>query len=161
MIAIRIGAAAMLMVMTTGCAVSGLSFRQDTRVRITAPEHSERVQLPVTVTWEVEDFTGDFAVYVNRSPQPPGEPLAWFARDDAGCRASDGCPDEEYLALRGIHTTEDTSFTISVMPPSGSPNRREFHDVTIALLDDEGRRIGESAFHVTFELDRDAMQAGR
>lgn len=151
-----------------GCAFSGLSFRVDERLAFTAPSDREIVTLPVTVEWEVSDFEvtgpdgsteptdGYFGVFLDRAPQPPGETVKWFAKDDESCRPADGCPDAEYLSARGVFTTRKTQFVIRTLPPppTALAERREFHEVTVVLLDGSGRRIGESAFSVQFEVDR-------
>lgn len=153
-------------VLASGCAVSGLAFRVDDRVSITAPEQRSEVQLPVTLTWTVTDFditgpgaevrpdAGMFGVFVNRTPQPPGKPLAWFARNDDTCLAQETCPDAAWLAQRGIHTTTSTTFTIDALPRSSNQRTAERHEVTIVLLDGHGVRIGESAWYVEFTVDR-------
>lgn len=153
----------------TACVPQGLAFRIDDRLTITAPADRATVTLPVTLSWEVEDFqvvepggeprkdTGYFAVFVDRAPVPPGETLAWVARDDTGCRADDGCPDAEYLAARGIYTTTGTRLVLEQLP-RGKEGRRERHTATIVLLDAAGKRIGESAFEVVFEIDREEQR---
>jgi hypothetical protein len=154
----------------SGCVSQGLAFRIDKRVSITSPAARSEVTLPVTVRWTVKDFdvvqpgtsavgsrqAGYFAVFVDDSPQPPGKPLAWVARNDRACRASDGCPDAEYLAGRHIYSTSQTSITFAQLPRPSNTNQKERHDVTIVLLDAQGRRIGESAFYVQFTLNRDS-----
>lgn len=155
---------------SSACVADGLAFRTDTRVEITSPEDRSEVTLPLTVSWTVRDFrivepgdevgegqdAGYFGVFVDRAPQPPGETVGWVARDDPGCRPVDGCPDEEYLAVRGVYETTDTSMTFNQLPqPVGDPATRERHTVTIVLLDTEGRRIGESAFSVDFTVERE------
>lgn len=158
-------ALACLAVALSGCGVRGLNFIQDTRVEILAPAERSQARLPVTVEWDYEDFevtgptehvaddAGYFGVFVNRSPQPPGEPLEWHARNDDNCVVSQGCPDQDWYHRRGIFRTSETSFTVEGVP-SRAEGRREFHEVTIVLLDGKGRRIGESAFAVEFELVR-------
>lgn len=154
--------------LASACNFSGLAFRVDDRLTIVEPEDREQVRLPVTVRWRVEDFAvtgptrepsddaGYFGVYLDRQPQPPGQPLEWFAKDDETCRAQDGCPDAAYLASRNIYATDQMAFTIeTVAQPPSDVKRREFHEVTIALLDGTGRRIGESAYYVVFEVVRD------
>jgi hypothetical protein len=150
------------------CAFDGLAFRIDERLDIVSPGDREAVKLPVTVDWEVTDFEvtkadggqdpnqGYFGVFVDRAPQPPGETVEWFAKDDEDCRAEDGCPSRQYLADRGVHTTRDTKFVVENLPPPPEEQaaRREFHEVTIVLLDGSGRRIGESAFTAEFEVVR-------
>lgn len=155
---------------SSACVPEGLAFRTDTRLEITSPEDRAEVTLPLTVSWTVRDFeivkagqsdssgdAGYFGVFVDSAPQPPGEPVSWVARDDPSCRAADGCPDKEYLALRGIYRTTDTSITLAQLPqPVGEPATRERHTITVVLLDPDGRRIGESAFAVDVTVDRDS-----
>lgn len=160
------------------CSFTGLAFYEDRRLSFVSPEDREEVTLPVTIDWEIRDFEiiepaeqprpaqtpsgeaepdpdrGFFAVFVDQTPQPPGEPLAWFARDDETCERNPNCPDESYLASRGAHTTSDTQFTIDVLPQPSEENRREIHEVTVVLLDPDGLRISESAWTIEFEVDR-------
>lgn len=157
-----------VVVVLGACSFDGLSFRQDRRLSFTSPHDREEVTLPVTVEWEIDDFEivdpgdqaqatpgqGYFAVLVDQTPQPPGEPLKWFAGDDDSCKRDPGCPDEQYLANRGVHTTTDTSFTIDALSQPSNENRREMHEVTVVLLNAEGVRIGESSWTVEFEVDR-------
>ena len=171
-IPIRLRGAALLLglvVLLSGCALRGLSFRIDDRVQILSPEDREAVTLPVTIDWESTDFevtgpdgteqpdSGYFGVFIDRAPQPPGETVEWFAKDDLSCRPADDCPDRQYLADRGVHTTQKTEFVVKTFPPppSNQVARREFHEVTIVLLDGSGRRIGESAFTAQFEVQRE------
>ena len=150
------------------CGVTGLSFRQDERVTIVSPEDRATVRLPFTVDWEVTEFevTGEtgstdpdrgyFGVVIDRDPQPPGEPLAWFVRDDIQCRPEVGCPDEDYLASRRVYSTTATEFTVDVLPDTERlEDRREFHEFVVILLDGTGRRIGEGAWAVEFEVVRE------
>lgn len=161
--------AALVVISLTSCGTSGLAFKTDERVKIVSPSDRAEVTLPLTVRWTVEDFqltgptktakpdAGYFGVFVDRAPQPPGERLSWIARDDQFCASSSGCPDEEYFAERGVYSTTERSFTIDVLPrttPEES-QRREFHELTLILLDGTGRRIGESSWFVQFQLRRE------
>lgn len=143
----------------SGCAVDGLAFVQDTRLSITAPSPREVVELPVTVTWETDPRTlppgGSYGVFLDGRPQPPGEPLSWFALDDDDCARVPTCPDEAYYARRDVHTTTDESFTVEQVATTGLEGRRERHEVTVVLLDADSRRIGESAWSIEFELARE------
>jgi hypothetical protein len=156
----------LLLLVAGGCTTQGLAFVQDRRVEIVEPGGRERVDLPVRVAWEVTDDNlrtelqsgTRFGVYVDVDPQPPGQPLEYFARDDKRCQASSTCPDERYFRQRGIHTTTATEITfptLAIAPgvdlDRGDP---DFHEMTIVLLDDEGVRIGESAWSITFEVER-------
>jgi hypothetical protein len=156
--------------LASSCSVRGLDFKKDERIEIVSPSDREKVALPVTVSWTARDFdvtgrdgaahedAGYFGIYVDRSPQPPSETQDWVARDDAQCKRTPGCPDAAYLATRDVHTTTGTSFEIPrlPLPTETAQRRREFHEVTIVLLNGKGERIGESAFTVQFEVDREA-----
>ena len=162
------GLSAALSLLATGCVAQGLSFRVDDRLTIEAPEARSEVTLPVTIRWKVEDFrvvdpgsdaapsddAGYFGVFVDRTPQPPGETLAWVARKDRSCRKADGCPDAEYLAARNIYSTSETEIRFEQLPRPNDEDKKERHNVTIVLLDSEGRRIGESAYYVEFVVTR-------
>ena len=153
------GTAAVLLLVTSGCGWSNLAFRQDDRLEFVTPEDRAEVSLPLTVRWTVEDFevgpdAGSFAVFVDRAPQPPGKPLEWLARDDDSCRASDGCPDEEWYALQDVYPTTAQELTIEQLP-SRSDDRRELHEITVVLLDEQGRRVGETGWTTEFEVVRD------
>jgi hypothetical protein len=165
-----VGIAALCCLLLAGCVPQGLAFRVDKRVTITAPEDRAEVTLPLTVEWSVRDFTvtrsdsavggddaGYFAVFVDRAPQPPGKSLAWIARKDRSCRPTDGCPDEEYLASRGIYSTTDTHITFDQLPRPANDKRKERHTLTVVLLDPSGHRLGESAYQVDIVLHRKGL----
>lgn len=168
--ATRAAALIMLFGLLPSCGFQGLTFRQDERLEITRPDDRAKVTLPVAVTWRVRDFdvtgrdgerrsdAGYFGVYVDRAPQPPGRTQAWLVKDDPNCRGSIRCATRDYLAQLSVFTTTRQRFTISRVsaPTSNAPRRREFHDATIVLLNGRGERIGESAFTVQFEVDREA-----
>ncbi len=153
-----------LLSLLSACGVSGLNFVADERVEIIAPDDREAVRLPLTVAWDVERFevtgrdgevssgAGYFGVYVDRAPQPPGLTQEWLVRNDPKCQPP--CPDESYLAGLNVFSTNETTFEIERLPvPSGNAaKRRNFHEVTIVLLNGRGERIGESAFTVQFEV---------
>lgn len=156
--------------MLSGCGVRGLNFKDDERLSIVSPDDRAAVRLPLTVRWTIRDFevtgpdgsarrdAGSFGVYIDRAPQPPGEKQAWLVRDDPMCERDPSlCANEEFLAQRDVHTTTATTFVIERLPlPSGdAERRREFHEVTVVLLNGRGERIGESAFVRQFEVKRD------
>jgi hypothetical protein len=151
----------------TGCVPQGLAFRVDDRLSFTSPEDRATVTLPVTLSWTMRDFevsgpgtppredAGYFAVFIDRSPMPPGESLTWVARKDRSCRADDGCPDAEYLSGRGIYTTTTPQLVLQQLPrTSDREDRKERHHAVVVLLDGASKRIGESAFEIAFDLDR-------
>lgn len=147
-----------------GCDMSRLSPFQDKRIRIVEPENRSSVSLPVTLRWEVDEFTitgrddqstadaGYFAVFVDRPPIPPGRTLEWFAMQDDSCGVS-ACGSVDNL--EDIYTTEKTSLKLTRLPALFERNALERHEVVIILLDGAGARIGESAFYVRFTFDRE------
>ena len=155
-----------LIILACACAPAGLAFVQDKRLEIVQPEPRSTVELPVTIRWRVEGFritgpdgrvkpdAGYFGVFVDTTPIPPGETVAWVARDDRSCTSRPGCPDETYLADHRTYETEGTTFTLEQLPFLDAYAGREQHEVTIVLLDGTGRRIGESAWFVTFIYER-------
>lgn len=143
-------------VVLPGCTREGLAFREDERVEIVAPGDRDTVALPVRVAWATSGLPRNsrFAVFVDATPQPPGETLDWIARDDDACAARPDCPDERYLAERYIQVTENPSVDIALVPVRNADRRfRDFHEVTVVLLDDEGRRQGEASWSVQFRVD--------
>ncbi|MBK5306148.1 MAG: hypothetical protein JJD92_05620 [Frankiaceae bacterium] len=164
-------AAACCLLLVAACVPQGLAFRVDDRLTFTSPGDRAEVSLPLTVSWEMRDFTvvgpggqasgsrsGYFAVFVDQTPQPPGKPLAWIARKDRTCRPADGCPDAEYLATRHIFSTTDTHLTFEQLPrPSQDNDRKERHSITVILLDPSGKRIGESAYELDVIVRRQGL----
>jgi hypothetical protein len=152
----------------TACVPQGLAFRVDDRLTFITPEDRATVSLPVVIDWEIRDFevvdpgtpadggdAGYFAVFVDRAPMPPNESLRWLARKDTSCRPDDGCPDEEYLNARGVWTTTETELVLEQLPrTTDREDRKERHRAVVVLLDAQGRRIGESAFEITFDVER-------
>jgi hypothetical protein len=162
-----LGTAACFALLVSGCRFSNVSFREDKRVEIVAPENRDTVRLPFEVRWTTKDFqitgadgeerddAGYFAVLLDRSPMPPGEDLTYFARDDDTCRAP--CPDLRYLADRNIHVTQATTFRVDALAdtrPVDRPSADDDHEITIILLNGKNERIGESAYRVSVLVDR-------
>ena len=140
-----------------GCsqfAVDGLALRADRSISITTPESRAEVSAPLTVTWT--DRTpkpgGSYLVLIDRAPMPPGETVDWFAKGDADCAATPSCPDELYLARRGITEAATTEVEIAIVPPLKNSRSGTFHELTIVRLDAEGRRDGETSATTQFEL---------
>lgn len=118
--------------LAAGCA-DGLAFRVDDRLQITSPRDRETVTLPLTLRWEVTGIDdGSFAVFVDRTPIRPGA---------------------TFVDLPGAYSTTETELVIDQVnePADGS----ERHTATIVLLDEDGRRDGESAWDVVFEVEEE------
>ncbi|MEY2478126.1 MAG: hypothetical protein QOG87_3441 [Actinomycetota bacterium] len=143
------------------CGLHGLSFVQDDRVDIVRPDDRAKVDLPVRVSWTVQDFAvgpgkGSFGVFIDRTPQRSGKTLAWIFRGDAACKGTGAatCNRLEFLAQRNVFQTTSRSFTVEQVPRlSGNQSGRQFHEVTVVLLDAAGRRSGEGAWSAQFEVE--------
>jgi hypothetical protein len=152
---------AAVLIGSSACGTHGLSFVSDERVDIVSPADRSKLDAPVTVRWTAKDVAigsgrGTFAVLVDRIPPRSGKTLAWLFKGDSTCKGPAGralCETPAFLAERGVYTTTDTSFTVDrVARLSGNQRRRQFHEATVVLLDRAGRRTGEGAWSVQFEL---------
>ena len=147
---------AAIALMGSGCSFSGLNFVQDKRVSILAPGDRAKVALPVTIRWDVRDFDGTFAVFVDRAPVPPGRSIESLAEDDDLCASQPDCPTLQWFHDRYVYPTADTSLMLEEVPELSDDQGRVFHEATVVLIGRDGRRVGESAFTVQFEVERDA-----
>lgn len=156
------------MVSLAGCATyAELAYRQDHRLRFTAPRPYELVKEPVTLSWTMKDFdivepgsgspedsAGYFAIFIDKAPVKPGRTLAEVAGRDQACDRDPKCPDARYLADRGVYTTTKTGFELDAVPALDSNETVQLHEATVVLLDAAGHRIGEAAWHVPFKLTK-------
>lgn len=151
------GSVLVVLLVSAGCR-QGLAFRADTRLSISAPVDRAAVTLPVRLAWKARDLPpgAHYAVFVDQSPQPVGEPVSWVARDDDTCRPDDGCPDAAYLAERHVYVTEERSLVVERVPPrSGDGRRNAFHEATIVILDRHGLRTTEATWTVQFRVEQE------
>jgi hypothetical protein len=144
-----------------GCQVEGrLAFTKDERVEIVQPANEAEVRLPVRLRWtaKLERGAGGgpfFAVFVDRAPVAPGQSLRVLADDS--CNRTAGCPDADYFRDRFVYITDERSLLLDTVPQrtgqrTGAEHR---HEAIIVLVDAEGRRIGEAAYRVAFEVHDD------
>jgi hypothetical protein len=147
---------ALACLLAQGCSVSGLSFVRDDRLRLRSPGISETVELPFEVRWSARDFVGRFVVLFDRAPMRPNHDLRALVPSDDPCRAQRGCPSSEWLRERNIYVTSTTSILVEDLPEERSAGRtKDRHELTIILLDDDDRRLGESVFVREFIVDRE------
>jgi hypothetical protein len=137
--AARVAAACLLLsLLGTACGPTGLDFRQDHRLAIVAPDGVTTVHLPLTVRWRFLDplgsagGTAEFAVFVDRAPVGPGESLASL----------------DHAERHAVTVTRATEAQVASVDTSGGAARE--HQATVVLLDQGGRRIGETAAAVHF-----------
>jgi hypothetical protein len=128
--------------LTLSSCQSQLLLRNDHRITVDSPNYFATVQQPVTVRWSVRDFApprdGHFVVFVDRSPQAPSDPLSDFRPGDR----------------TGIYTVDTAELKLPRFLPDPNAHAvdQDHHEVTIILVAQNGRRIGESAGFVEFDV---------
>lgn len=143
-----------------GCAVHGLTFVEDDRVRITTPRDRAEVDVPFRLGWESEDLpVGQrYAVLVDHTPPPTGKSLAWLFRGREDCKGPVGkaaCSKPDYLAEQGVLLTQSQEITVQeVEDLTGDDRKRVFHEVTIVLVDQDGTRVGEGSWSREVEVEQ-------
>ncbi|HWC36378.1 MAG TPA: hypothetical protein VG650_16340 [Mycobacteriales bacterium] len=166
----RLAAAAGAIVLTSssGCATSlhGLEFHNDKRLKITFPHENELVTTPFTLRWTMRDFTvaepgkgpvndstGYFAIFVDRSPIKPGRTLAAINQSSPSCERSTLCTTKAYLAREQVYTTTANQLTLhSVADILSNKLSTQFHTATVVLLNTAGERFSESAWTIEFRM---------
>ena len=149
-------AACALLALLPACAVHGLAFDNDHRVKFVSPRNRATVRLPVALHWRADAIarTPDkgpfFAVFVDRAPIKPGQTLAAVADDS--CKRTRGCPDLTYLRDQYVFVTRKTELTLNDVPKTRGQRTgaRQLHEATIVLVDARGGRIGENSYSVDF-----------
>jgi hypothetical protein len=140
------------------CAIHGINFAQDNRVRIVQPRDFSTQRLPVVLRWEKvgphRHSAFLFALFVDRAPMAPGKDLGSLAEHDMVCRTTPGCPDQGWFNTHGVYLTSGNSYELDELADFGSRHAKDTHEATIVLLDSGGRRHSESAFSVTFSINR-------
>lgn len=150
-------------VCAAGCTTTGLAFRRDDRLQLHDFPDRSHITVPHRIHWTfagtlASQSTGApgvaaaFGVLIDWTPPPPGRSLESLLSSDPACRGPLGCPDG-YLAQNRIYVTTATTFDI-VDVPTGSvrTEQRTFHELTIVLVDAEGRRVGETSAWTRFRI---------
>jgi hypothetical protein len=137
-----------------------LAFTEDDRLEILQPDNEAEVRLPLRLRWKAtlphQSGGGPyFAVFVDKAPVAPGQSLRVLA--DESCNRTAECPDAEYFRSRFVYVTDEQSIVLDVVPqrPSQRAGADDRHEAVIVLVDGEGRRIGEAAWRVAFEVRDD------
>jgi len=141
----------------SACSLDGLAFRDDTRLRILNLPDRSTIEIPYELRFEFDGNLSPgrdaaFAILVDWTPPPPGRTLESLLDDDPQCQGQQGCPDG-YLERNRIVTTTDTSYLMDNVPVgTDRQERRGYHEVTIVLVDADGRRVGETAVFTRFRI---------
>jgi hypothetical protein len=124
-----------------GCG-DGYLFRNDHRITIDSPGSFTTVRQPLTVRWSVRDFAaprdGSFAVFFDLAPPPPGQTLG----------------DIPVLQRRFVRVVDATQVQAPafIHDSTSTGPLQDHHEVTVVLLDRQGRRISETAAYVEFDV---------
>ncbi|CAB4695915.1 unannotated protein [freshwater metagenome] len=73
--------------------------------------------------------------------------------DDGQPCSPQTCGDRGLLAERGVYLTRKPEVVLRTIPRLDSHEDTQLHEVTVVLLDAEGRRIGEAAWYDAFKLE--------
>lgn len=150
---------------TAGC--GDLQFKNDERVHFTAPKQGSKQERPITVRWTSEDFNltgfdgnrdrgaGQFALFLDRAPIKAGQRLSRIIKKDAACLGKETtCLDLTALTDHYVYVTTKNELTFDTLPSVSASGKTETHEVILVLVDGQGYRIGESAWHVTFRVKK-------
>lgn len=137
------------------------TLRADKRLGMVSPSPEEEVDLPVTVTWETVDHELEeghqFAVFVDKGfPAPRRDVRLTLCSEQGKLPPQPGelrapCKDDR----ERIYFTTDTSLSFDCFEPRFSAGRRRQneHTVSVILVDENLRRVGEAATAVKFRVD--------
>jgi hypothetical protein len=153
---LRTAAVSLVLVMAAGCAVHGSAFTKNDSVTIFAPRDQQRVTMPLTVAWHATHYTGQYAVFFDEAPVPPGHTLLSLVPADDPCRRQPVCPDDAWLSSHNIVVTAVPSVVVPVLRDLRTTNRSDDrHEVIVVMIDNAGRRVDEAAFRRDFVIERD------
>ncbi|WP_007507777.1 MULTISPECIES: hypothetical protein [Pseudofrankia] len=140
----------------TGCRVTGLVFTAG-QIRITSPGASSTVsELPMKITWTAGNLArpGDqFAVFLDQPTIRPGQNVLKLVPES--CRNLPTCSREQFLRQAKVWVTKSPALVLDSIPranPIG--DNREYHSVTIVLVDQSLKRLGEQFASIDFIYQR-------
>ena len=136
----------------------GLQFAKDSSLTIDAPRDLQGVSLPVHLRWTAKLPSrpqAQYAVFVDVLPVHPGQNLRAVA--GSRCAGVPSCVDEALLNRHSVYLAREPQLDLQTLPILGPPKGEpDVHQATIVLVDANWRRLGESAWRVTFVLRHDA-----
>ncbi|MDT3439957.1 MULTISPECIES: hypothetical protein [unclassified Pseudofrankia] len=140
----------------TGCRVTGLVFTGG-QIRITSPGASSTVsELPMKITWTAGSLArpGDqFAVFLDQPTIRPGQNVLKLVPES--CRNLPTCSREQFLKQVKVWITKSPALVLDSIPranPIG--NDREYHSVTVVVVDKSLKRVGEQFASIDFIYQR-------
>lgn len=125
----------------SGC--DQLLFKQDHRIVIDSPRPYSHVRQPLTLSWTARNFVpgadGTYAIFVDTDPISPGASIK----------------DLTVAERRAVYVQDSTTLDLSrTLKPKAvaDPLEKNHHDITVILIDRDGRRIGEEAGFTEFQV---------
>ena len=145
------------------------TLRSDDRLAMVSPEPEEEVGLPVKVTWETVDYELEpgyrFAVFLDKGfPSPRKYVRLTLCSEQGKLPPQPGelrapCSDDR----ERIFFTRKTSMSFDCFEPRFSAGRRRQneHTVSVILVDQDLKRVGEVATAVKFRVESEDAAACR
>jgi hypothetical protein len=151
----------------SSAACANQQFTADHRIHFTSPKAGAKTTTPVHVTWTYHGFTptgfdgqrnkteGQFALFLDTSPIKAGQRLTKIIKKDAACLGKEKtCLDANALSDHYVFLSTGTSMEFDTLPHVSASGKTETHELILVLVDGQGYRIGESAWHVTFRVKK-------
>lgn len=132
------------------------TFFNHAAIEITAPKEMSVIAPPILIAWQptrLPRAAAAFAVFVDRLPMRPAQNLRALTNDS--CKRTPGCPDDNYLRTIGVFRTKADRLVLPSVGRLGGfagKDKPSVHQVTIALIDARGYRLGEQASTVSFRV---------
>jgi len=134
-----------------GCRTSGLVFG-GYQLRVVSPGQNSTVTLPMTITWSAGDLyqPGDtYAVFVDGTPVGVGRSITDLIPQS--CLVVPDCSRTPYYEQANVWLTTKPSLVLtSIQQVNGQNSNREFHVLTIILLDKAQVRVSEEYASLDF-----------
>jgi hypothetical protein len=142
------------------CGTSDRAFDADERIRIVSPRSLQTVSPPFVLRW-TGDVSGAsaYVVFIDRPPMAPNVSLREYV--DEQCKDTTLCPAEGAAALvtwleqHGIFKAKPSKLKVPFITARGASTEkdtRDTHEAILVVLGDDGRRLGESAWTVSFRV---------
>lgn len=160
-----VGVSLAALISTASC--GNQQFKADKRIHFTSPKQGGKTERPVTVSWTYHGFdvtgfdgqrnsrAGEFALFLDTAPIKAGKRLSKIIKKDAACLGKETtCLDVAALTDHYVYVTTKTAITFDTLPHVAASGKNETHEVILVLVDGQGYRVGESAWHVTFRVKK-------
>lgn len=134
-----------------GCRTAGLVFG-GYQLRVLSPGANSTATLPMTITWTAGDLyqPGDsYAVFVDATPIGVGRSITDLV--PTSCLEMPGCSRAPYYQQASVWLTSKPSLTLTSIPEvTGQNSGREYHTLTIIVLNKSQVRVSEEYVSLDF-----------